>query len=362
MVHQVIDENGHKLDASLDLDPDGMTLQSRGGISTKGGSTRNPDYGTALRLLLKRIAELQIPLEGVWVDSSRVQQIPVTNRLVLEGDELDGANTEKAFSLISSRMAKIGQQEGASGGNPTKKLRIQFREPLTVPLLESTLGLARVQSDTRARERLPAEELHRVSAVHLWNALEKLRTPGFKHPFGESVDFDLVTSEGERFPPKAVFGVAASEALGYPVLPKHFSGGEGTPCFQVLKRSGFEIVSKTDQLPPPIVPITEADRAWAEGRPRLVAHLKRERASGLSQAKREDFLSKHGKMFCERCGMDPVQVYGGVRGLACIEVHHHSTQVTDMGQDHKTRLEDLTCLCANCHRVVHYELRTSAIS
>ncbi|MFM8746914.1 MAG: hypothetical protein ACKOED_09655, partial [Aestuariivirga sp.] len=58
---------------------------------------------------LKRIAELQIPLEGAWVDSSRVQNMPVAERLVLEGSELDLAtrterSVEKAFSLISNRM------------------------------------------------------------------------------------------------------------------------------------------------------------------------------------------------------------------------------------------------------------------
>ena len=32
-----------------------------------------------------------------------------------------------------------------------------------------------------------------------------------------------------------------------------------------------------------------------------------------------------------------------------------------MKSDHKTKLSDLTCLCANCHRVVHRELRLQAV-
>jgi 5-methylcytosine-specific restriction protein A len=51
--------------------------------------------------------------------------------------------------------------------------------------------------------------------------------------------------------------------------------------------------------------------------------------------------------------MDPVTVYGGQHGPACIEVHHHSVQVEDMAETHRTKLEDLQCLCANCYRVVH---------
>jgi len=31
-----------------------------------------------------------------------------------------------------------------------------------------------------------------------------------------------------------------------------------------------------------------------------------------------------------------------------------------MPPGYKTKLEDLQCLCANCHRVVHHELRIAA--
>ena len=55
--------------------------------------------------------------------------------------------------------------------------------------------------------------------------------------------------------------------------------------------------------------------------------------------------------------MDPVEVYGGPHGVACIEVHHHSVQVENMAETHRTKLEDLKCLCANCHRVVHRLLK-----
>ena len=58
-------------------------------------------------------------------------------------------------------------------------------------------------------------------------------------------------------------------------------------------------------------------------------------------------------LFCERCQMDPVKVYGGTLGEACIEVHHKSVAIHQMKAGHKSIMEDLMCLCANCHRVEH---------
>ncbi len=206
-------------------------------------------------------------------------------------------------------------------------------------------------------ERLSAEAFQSVTAEHLWYAIEKLREPGFAHRYGPSTDFDLVADDGTRFPPKAIFGLAATEALGFEVLPKHFAGGRGTTCFRMLENAGFMIVSKDEQTQSIEIPVSPDDRLWTEGKPRLVAHLRKERASGLAQAKKHWFARKHGKLFCERCGLDPVMAYNGSHGDACIEVHHHAVHVEDMLEGHKTKLEDLQCLCANCHRVAHRLLK-----
>jgi hypothetical protein len=97
--------------------------------------------------------------------------------------------------------------------------------------------------DRRAQERLPIEMLRQVTAAHVQAAVRQL-LDGVGHPFGPSTDFDLITGAGELLPPKAVFGLAATEALGFPVLPKHFTGGVGTPCFQALEAAGFAIRPK----------------------------------------------------------------------------------------------------------------------
>lgn len=202
--------------------------------------------------------------------------------------------------------------------------------------------------------RLPASELNKVGSDHIWNAVNKLLEGFTDHEFEASTDYDILTDTGELLAPKAVFRLAASEALGFKVQPKHFSGGLNTACFRILSESGFTIVPKRgDKAKVSIPPIPSEDKEWAEGNPKRVSHLKRERASGLSQAKKASFKRQHGKLFCEKCNLDPVEEFGGEFGEACIEVHHREISVEDMEADHKTRLEDLECLCANCHRVVH---------
>lgn len=108
--------------------------------------------------------------------------------------------------------------------------------------------------------------------------------------------------------------------------------------------------------------LSSPEQTWAEGQVQLVSHLKRERARGLSQAKKNAFIRKHGKLFCERCDLDPVSVYGDAAAQVCIEVHHRSTSVSEMALGHVTRLEDLQCLCANCHRFVHALLKDEIIN
>ena len=198
--------------------------------------------------------------------------------------------------------------------------------------------------------------LRGVTAEHIWRAVQDLIS-GIDSPgFAESTDYDMIVDEHLRLPPKAVFGLAATRALGFQILPKHFTAGVNSVCFQLLEDAGFHIVPKGALVADPALPPLHEDRVWTEGQPRLVAHLRKERAPGLSIAKKAEFKRKHGRLYCERCKMDPVETYGAENGEACIEVHHRTVQVAQMAVGHLTSLEDLECLCASCHRVVHREL------
>lgn len=219
--------------------------------------------------------------------------------------------------------------------------------------------------DTRSRQRLPAEDFEKITAEHIWNAIQKLLSGYSDHEYGESTDFDLLTDEQVRLPPKAVFGLAASEALGFAVLPKHFSGGAGTPCFRILSSAGYAIIHKVPQLATDnsqhgIVNQTQA-KYWIEGTQKAAIHIRKERKSGLASAKKAQYRRLHGKLKCEECGLDPIATYGEKYGEASIEVHHRKTQVKDMEDGHITVLEDLQCICANCHRVIHKALKFEVI-
>lgn len=66
---------------------------------------------------------------------------------------------------------------------------------------------------------------------------------GIEHPFAPSTGYDLI-HEGRRYPPKAIYGLAARRLVGRVLEPSEFSGGEGSMCFQTLRGLGFEIVPK----------------------------------------------------------------------------------------------------------------------
>ena len=199
--------------------------------------------------------------------------------------------------------------------------------------------------------RLPVAVLQRATPEYIWSAVQMFERGDVEHPFGASTDYDLISESGDRFPPKAVFGVALSLALGGDrIEPKHFWGGESSPCFQLLRAAGYAVVAKGapgsgEAEDPP-------EEGWDEGRELWKMHRTRERAP-VSRAKKDQFRRRHGKLKCERCGMDPVEEYGTTHGEACIEVHHAKTLISDMRPGHKTSLDDLQCLCANCHRFVH---------
>lgn len=62
--------------------------------------------------------------------------------------------------------------------------------------------------------------------------------------FGESTHYDVLDPNGNRFPPKAIVGIAAREYVDEALTGKHFQGGPGTKCFRILEALGFQIVPK----------------------------------------------------------------------------------------------------------------------
>ncbi|HEX7855901.1 MAG TPA: hypothetical protein VF503_19620 [Sphingobium sp.] len=265
---------------------------------------------------------------------------------------------QRAANLWDEAVARYGAQEPNDLGEYRITLRTRADAEEMLFWLKGIGAWDDIISPVGTPPRLPADVFKAVKGTHLLNAARLLADGFVAHPFGASSDYDVLF-ENRRLPPKALFGLAASEALGRKIGPHHFSGGIDTPCFRIIAGAGYPIVVK-DAGPPAEPGLSEDDRQWAEGHKKLVIHLRIERGHGLSAAKKAQFRADHGQLFCERCKLDPVEHFGSVDGEACIEVHHNKVAVSDMKSWHRTELNDLQCLCANCHRVVHRELKQAA--
>lgn len=88
----------------------------------------------------------------------------------------------------------------------------------------------------------------------------------------------------------------------------------------------------------------------------------RERSKKLRDAAVEFYSTKEGKIICSICGFDFENIYGEY-GKGYIEIHHKKPvyQYGDENVDKmlKEALENLTPVCANCHRMLHHRKNIS---
>ena len=350
------DNSGTPIDARFDVESRELVVHSRGG-AIDSPNARNTQYGVALRLLLQRIKGSELTLAGVWVDSTRARKLPISQRQIFFPDDAE-ASPQALASRFSTIMTSVGRAPNArsGGGNSTKRLRLAFAGDPSDERIARVAGWGKTGSTKYNDRQLPLAAFDPVREDHVWRAVQRLAFQRVKHSFGESTDYDVIADDGSRLPPKAIFGIAASEALGFQVRPWHFGAGLDTRCFNTIKSAGYSIVRKDDDVPRDEVPVDPVLRAWVEGNQGLVTHLRRERSSGLAPAKKRAFKEECGRLYCERCKMEPAAVYGPEVGEACIEVHHKLPLGSAPGA-RETRLEDLMCVCANCHRIMHYEQR-----
>lgn len=95
----------------------------------------------------------------------------------------------------------------------------------------------------------------------------------------------------------------------------------------------------------------DVDASAIEGEFRLVNHLRRERDRGIVDAKKEETLLRTGRLQCQACGFDFRESYPGL-GIDFCEVHHNRP-FSESNSPVVIRLEDLSLLCSNCHRMIH---------
>ncbi|WP_156928961.1 hypothetical protein [Bradyrhizobium sp. th.b2] len=355
MSYQVLNDDGEALDAHLDIEGNEIIFHSRGGKRGQA-SARNLDYGPALRLLLARLARAGTKIEGAWLDSDEVLHLPQDQRSLLSEQDLVAAPLIQ-FQFMSRRMQKFGRAtDAAYGGSRVKKLRIRIEHLAPSTELTSILGVKAVLV-SRITKSLPTNEFEEVDAEHIWLAVQHLRKMPQESTFAVVGEYELIVDDELRLNPEVVFKLAVNEAQNSTARSSWLFSKTTRQIHGILKNAGFAIVRRGAHLGNEAIPISEGDRAWAEGRPKLILHLKRERAAGLARAKKQSFLRKHGRLLCERCGLDPILAFGSAAGEACIEVHHKRVHIRQMSIGHQTSLDDVECLCANCHRVVHALLK-----
>jgi 5-methylcytosine-specific restriction protein A len=104
------------------------------------------------------------------------------------------------------------------------------------------------------------------------------------------------------------------------------------------------------RIPPQPDEVDEAGVTAIEGRLLVRRALARERDPKLRSLKIEQVRRRGSALLCEVCDFDFGRAYGDL-GEGYIEVHHVTP--LHISGARETRLDNLACLCANCHRMCH---------
>lgn len=180
---QVVSNDGSPIDAHFEIDSNTIVFHSRGG--TKGKGAINSEYAAGLYTLLARLEQASLGIEQAWVDSSRVQGIPISERTILTLEE-GRAPSDQVLKMLSTRMKAVGRSsEDFSGGNSTRRIRIKISGGES-QALSLVLGGTPVDKDLRSLDRLPAEMLRGVTAEHIWCAVQDLVGGACSSGFSES--------------------------------------------------------------------------------------------------------------------------------------------------------------------------------
>jgi len=130
----LLDPSNRIVDSEFSLDLlDGepcILVESSGGASPALGiKRRNPEYNRLLSLLLERLAGLGVKITRVVLDSKKLADIPVQERIIPLDQgypvDLSGVEIESWRKLLQREIAAMHRAPHAkSGGNAQRKIRI----------------------------------------------------------------------------------------------------------------------------------------------------------------------------------------------------------------------------------------------
>jgi 5-methylcytosine-specific restriction endonuclease McrA len=358
--------DGNAFDARVDIEANAVVLHSRSGTS------RNRDYRPALEMILARLGDYGVKPD-VYLDSNRVDHLPLSQRRILSGAQLTGTVAEQFAQIVRA------MNSGRASNGAWSKVRLiagsQTESELRAMLLGSFSPAIGSASTSNRGERLSNTQQRRVKSADIEAAVADILTGRVTSNFGPSTDYDLLTEQGDRLAPKHVFGRALEIAgVVAEARPVHFSAGWTQPCFPMLEDAGYTIIIKsasaaevdrrrrraarskaeTDKAVAS-VPADPEERRWIEGNPRMAIHLRTERTrspKAVASKRTAVRAANEGRLACEHCATDWYAVYPPAIAEAIFDIHH-TIPLKDMGEEHETGIEDLLCLCANCHRAEH---------
>lgn len=138
--------------------------------------------------------------------------------------------------------------------------------------------------------------------------------------------------------------------------PKIRAGGRlDQQTFRGVRELTQESAATLDALlGEPIIQSQEEDedeQAFPEGRAVYKRHKQRERSRALVERAKALKRKADPKLHCEVCGFSFSEAYGAI-GEGYIEAHH-TIPLGDLDAPTETKVEDLSLVCSNCHRMLH---------
>ncbi len=128
------DINNAVIDSEFSLDVlDGapcVLIESSGGASpSQDRSRRNPEYNKLLSNLFQRLATLRVEITGIVLDSKRVTDLPIADRMVEANSQypvdLSNIDIESFRISVGRAIATMHQAPSATkGGNAQKRIRV----------------------------------------------------------------------------------------------------------------------------------------------------------------------------------------------------------------------------------------------
>ncbi len=159
---RLLDDDGSELEADFDLEPTlsgaDVVLHSSGG--SKNGPSRNPDYFSALELLLERMSRATPVIDKITVESTEALKMPPERRVVHVGCPITLAPSLDLRALRiqiteAQTSAASSMPTGRPGGNKTKRIRLSFSFDTEVHDVTELLDVVSDPGDTKSRTSSP---------------------------------------------------------------------------------------------------------------------------------------------------------------------------------------------------------------